>query len=122
MLMMFKQGMKKIKWKFESFKKNLMKILKQKNITIEINNLIADFNNRLDTKEKKYWTWGWVNRKYPDWSQKGKECKNTDMIIKDIQIWCQVQEERKENKLEEILAKIFQIDKRYWTLWIFLEY
>lgn len=35
------------------------------------------------------------------------------MIIKDIQIWCQVQEERKENKLEEILAKIFQIDKRY---------
>lgn len=31
-----------------------MKILKQKNITIEINNLIADFNNRLDTKEKKY--------------------------------------------------------------------
>lgn len=69
-----------------------MKILKEKNSIIEVNNLIDGFNNRWHTKEQIWWNRGQVLESIQIIAKgERRECKNTEMIIKAMWIWCQSQ-------------------------------
>lgn len=60
------ENIEKSNRELEFIKKNQIHSVEMKNILSEVFNILDEFGSTWQRQSE--WTWGWVNRNYPDWN------------------------------------------------------